>query len=39
MKVKELYENDKEKLKDLAYILFVQAQLIEGLPIENPTDL
>jgi len=37
-KVKELYESDKEKLKDLAYILFVQAQLIEGLPIENPTD-
>ena len=37
-KVKELFASDKEKLKDLADILLVQAQLIEGLPIENPTD-
>ena len=35
-KVKELYENDKERLGDLSYILLAQAQLIEGLPIESP---
>ncbi len=37
-KVKELYETDKEELSDLVQVLLVQAQLIEGLPIENPTD-
>ncbi len=37
-KVEELYASDKERLKDLAEILLVQARLIEGLPIENPTD-
>ncbi|MBP5307765.1 MAG: molecular chaperone HtpG, partial [Clostridia bacterium] len=37
-KIKELFASDKEKLKDLAEILLVQAQLIEGLTIENPTD-
>ncbi len=37
-KVKTLFETDKEKLKDLADILLVQARLIEGLPIEDPTD-
>ncbi|MBQ7163936.1 MAG: molecular chaperone HtpG, partial [Clostridia bacterium] len=37
-KVKNLYDGDRERLKDLAYILLVQAQLIEGLPIEDPTD-
>ncbi len=37
-KVKNLFDTDKEKLKDLAEILFVQAQIIEGLPVENPTD-
>ena len=37
-KIKELFENDKERLSDLAEILLVQAQLIEGLPVENPTE-
>jgi len=37
-KIKALYESDKERLKDLADILLVQARIIEGLPVENPTE-
>ncbi len=35
-KIKSSYENDKEKLKKLANVLYNQALLIEGLPIEDP---
>ena len=35
-KLKELYESDKEKAADYADILYNQALLIEGMPIENP---
>lgn len=38
-KLKSLYENDKEKLKKYTKILYSQARLIEGLPIENPTEI
>lgn len=38
-KLKELYENDKETLKKYTKILYDEARLIEGLPIENPTEL
>lgn len=38
-KLKVLYENDKETLAKYAEILYAQARLIEGLPIENPTEL
>ena len=38
-KLKELYENDKEELKKYAKILYAQSLLIEGLPIENPTEI
>ena len=38
-KIKELYKNDKEKLQEYSKILYAQARLIEGLPIENPTEL
>ena len=38
-KIKELYENDKEALKDYTKILYAQARLIEGLPIDNPTEI
>jgi molecular chaperone HtpG len=38
-KLKELYENDKDKLKEYTKILYAQARLIEGLPVENPTEL
>lgn len=38
-KLKDLYKNDKEELKNYGKILYAQARLIEGLPIENPTEL
>ena len=38
-KLKTLYETDKEALKDYTKILYAEARLIEGLPIENPTEL
>ena len=38
-KLKELYQNDKEGLKEYTKILYAQARLIEGLPIENPTEI
>ncbi len=38
-KLKELYTQDKEMLNKYAEILYAQARLIEGLPIENPTAL
>ena len=38
-KIKDLYENDKEALKDYTKILYAQARLIEGLPIDNPTEI
>lgn len=38
-KIKKLYSEDKEQLKDYTKILYAQARLIEGLPIENPTEI
>lgn len=38
-KLKDLYENDKDKLGDYTKILYNQARLIEGLSVENPTEL
>ena len=38
-KLKDLYENDKDGLKDYTKVLYSQARLIEGLPIENPTEI
>ena len=38
-KLKELYNTDKEQLKDYTKILYSQARLIEGLTIENPTEI
>ena len=38
-KIKDLYENDKEMLKKYTKILYDEARLIEGLPIENTTEL
>lgn len=37
-KLKELYETDKELLASYTNILYAQARLIEGMPIENPTE-
>ena len=38
-KLKDLYENDKEGLEKYTKILYAQARLIEGLPVENPTEI
>ena len=38
-KIKDLYENNKEELKTYTKILYAQARLIEGLPIEDPTEI
>ena len=38
-KIKKLYEEDKEALKDYTKILYAQARLIEGLPIDNPSEI
>lgn len=37
-KLKELYATDKDKAGDYADILYNQALLIEGMPIENPVE-
>ncbi|MDD7429611.1 MAG: molecular chaperone HtpG [Oscillospiraceae bacterium] len=37
-KLKSLYDSDKDKLKNYANILYTQALLIEGMPIENPSE-
>ena len=33
------YNNDKETLKKYTKVLYSQARLIEGLTIENPTEI
>ena len=38
-KLKDLYESDKSKLEKYTKVLYNQARLIEGLEIENPTEL
>ena len=39
-KLKELYkENQKEELAKYTKVLYAQARLIEGLPIESPTEI
>jgi len=38
-KIKDLYENDKEELKEYTKVLYAQARLIEGLSIDNPTEI
>ena len=38
-KIKKLYVEDKEELKNYTKILYAQARLIEGLSVENPTEI
>ena len=38
-KLKSLYESNKDELKEYTKILYAQARLIEGLPIDNPTEI
>ena len=38
-KLKDLYKTNPETVKEYSKILYAQARLIEGLPIDNPTEL
>ncbi|MDD6878864.1 MAG: molecular chaperone HtpG [bacterium] len=38
-KIKKLYKENKDELKKYSKILYSQARLIEGLSIENPTEI
>ena len=38
-KLKELYKEDKEEFLKYTRILYSEAQIIAGLPIENPTEI
>ena len=38
-KLKYLYQTDKEELKKYAKVLYAEARLIEGLPVDNPTEI
>ena len=38
-KIKALYNEDKKALENYTKILYSQARLIEGLPLENPTEI
>lgn len=38
-KLVDLYSNDKDELKKYTKIIYYEARLIEGLPIDNPTEM
>ncbi len=38
-KIKDLFASNKEELKNYTKILYAEARLIEGLSIENPTEI
>ena len=38
-KIKELYSENKDELKNYTKVLYAQARLIEGLSIDNPTEI
>lgn len=38
-KIKVLYESDKEQLKNYTKLLYAHARLIEGLNVEDPTEI
>ena len=38
-KLKDLYENDKEEFKKYTQILYSEARMIAGLPLDNPTEI
>ena len=38
-KLKELYKEDSAELENYTKILYAQARLIEGLPLDNPTEI
>ena len=38
-KIKALYKKDKDELAKYTKVLYAQARLIEGLPLDNPTEI
>ena len=38
-KLKDLYKNNKEEFTKYTKVIYYEARLIEGLPIDNPTEL
>ena len=38
-KLQKLYKKDKDELEKYTKVLYAQARLIEGLPIDNPTEI
>lgn len=38
-KLKELYKDNKEKFEKYTKVIYFEARLIEGLPIDNPTEM
>ena len=38
-KLKSLFNDDKETLKSYAKVIYSQAKLIEGLSLDNPTEI
>jgi molecular chaperone HtpG len=38
-KIKELYKSDTKELEEYTKVLYAQARLIEGLPLDNPTEI
>jgi molecular chaperone HtpG len=38
-KIQDLFKESKEDLKDYAKVLYSEARLIEGLPIDNPVEI
>ena len=38
-KLQDLYKTDKKQLEEYSKVLYAQARLIEGLPIDNPTEI
>lgn len=38
-KLKDLYKNDKNEFTKYTKVIYYEARLIEGLPIDNPTEL
>jgi molecular chaperone HtpG len=38
-KLKDLYKNDKDEFDKYTKILYSEARIIAGLPIENPTEI
>ena len=38
-KLKELYKDNKEEFEKYTKVIYFEARLIEGLPIDNPTEM